>query len=117
MSEDRSPESEIIDRKVVYGGSHPNHRLILRFVSVLNRAGWDFYELDWQRKTGSQWHSHRSISAEEFQAGSSLSRWVSELASFDPSNASAIVQVASVDSGDPNYHSVLLHGVRFNCIP
>jgi hypothetical protein len=103
MIEEKSPESETVERTVTHG-SDPNHRLILRFVSVLNGAGWDFYELDWQQKIGSEWRRHHSISAEEFQVGSSLRRWVCEISSFNPTNASAIVQIGSMDSDDPRYH-------------
>jgi hypothetical protein len=110
MIEEQSPDSEIVERKVTYG-SDPNHRLVLRYVSVLNGAGWDFYELDWQQKIGSEWLKHHSISAEGFQLGSSLRRWVCEISSFDPTDASAILQIGSVDSDQRNHKAVYAWGL------
>lgn len=106
MIDEKFPDSNVIERDVLYS-SDSRHRLSLRFVSVLNGAGWDFYELDWQQNAGSEWYSHHLISAEEFQVGSSSNRWVCKLFSFDPTSSSAIVQICWADSPDPRHYKAV----------
>ena len=99
-------EPEIVEHGSILGAD-PNHRLVLLFVSVLEGAGWDFYQLVWQQKRGTEWQAHQTISAAQFQEGSPFRRWVSKLCSFDPASSTAIVRVGEVDSLDPHYHRAI----------
>jgi len=113
MFEEEIPGFNAIVRAVAYG-SAPNHRLTLRYVPVSGRTDWDFFSLDWQQKIGSEWYNYYSISAEYFQFGSSLSRWISDLFSFNPTTSSAIVQIASADSPDLHRYKVVYTWARLH---
>jgi len=100
------PERDIREHGALVG-SDPSNRLVLFYIPVLDGAGWDFHELVWFRLGSGAWQSVVIITAEQFQRGSNLRRWVSKLHSFNSDSGSAVVQVGEVDSPDPRNHGVL----------
>jgi hypothetical protein len=100
------PERHIEERDSVYSPDM-NHRLSLFFVTLKGAFGSNFHELVWEEKRGAEWHARRTISAKEFQLGSSLQRWLCQLFSFEPNSSSAIVRVGTVDSPDPRHYNAV----------
>ena len=79
-----------------YGGvDHPDgkQRLLLFYEQVSDRQLFDFHSLVWERKTGSDWAHHRTITRENFDAGSPLRRWISKVHGFGELPGHAIIQV------------------------
>ena len=59
---------------------------------------YEFHSLVWKTKTGRQWSDHRVITKDQFQAGSSRDRWVSEIYRLDSASGNSIIKVAEVFS-------------------
>jgi hypothetical protein len=100
------PERRIQERDAV-AGSDSSNRLVLFYVSVMDGAGHDFHELVWFKLIAREWQAVVTISSELFQSGSGLTRWISDLHSFNSNDGTAIIQVAEVDSPDPNFHKAV----------
>jgi hypothetical protein len=86
------------------------NRLALVYVSTgpgpsPNSESFDFHSLVWRAKAGTNWIDRVLITKTDFEAGAARRRWISELASFDPSTGNAIIKVA--EGGDTNGSAVL----------
>ena len=87
------------------GGSPPTevirsgkHRLTMKYVPAGpipgGGNGFDFHSLIWETENGDFWSNRVVITEQQFQAGSTRARWVSDLDSFDPKSGNAIIKVA-----------------------
>ena len=91
-----------------------NHRL----KSIGVSGFWN--RLVWERKENEKWETELVITKDEFQVGDGTKRWVSELASLDPVEGTAILQVGHGDiperTGRVTYnYSWWLWDLRANC--
>lgn len=59
-----------------------------------DRISHDSHSLVWQREQDGAWRDHVTITQDDFQRGSPHRRWVSDIHSFDPETAIAIVKIA-----------------------
>lgn len=85
-----------------------NHRLRLRFSDVsipdVDRKwrAFDFHSLLWESKSDSKWEPRATITRSDFQTGSDLRRWISEVHSFSSDTGRAIIKVGEEGLPDPS---------------
>jgi len=81
-------------RATVYA---PGGRDRLRLYLVARGIGWDFHSLAWERRNSFRWRAHVTITENDLKLPNRHERWISEIHSFDPSRAEAILQIAEGD--------------------
>ena len=82
-----------------------NDRLNLYYIAVTNTGGFDFHSVVWESRNRELWNKQVEITREQFQGTHKRRRWVSELGSLSPGQASALIKVAEGDR-EEGVHSI-----------
>jgi hypothetical protein len=85
-------------RSVFGNGNDLDRWLSLRLAWTPDGHGADFHDLVWQEREGENWKIELIISNVQFRSSSLLKRWVSDLHSFNPLEATAIVKVGEANT-------------------
>ena len=82
------------ERAIVYSSSGTDR---LRLILEWDEQGGDFHSVVWEHLEGADWRTVHEISRDKFQWQYPFRRWVSDLHSLSPENATAVMKVAEGD--------------------